>query len=100
MNDIKWSLVHLCQALPCRCKKKKNNTVLFSEGAFTYISVAFHGGGEGESRSRDHSEYSLPVSTEIAKLSKSTQTVQDEIFSLESYNDQTSKEQTERSFDL
>ena len=33
-------------------------------------------------------------------LSKSTQTVQDEIFSLESYNFQTSKEQTERSFDL
>ena len=42
----------------------------------------------------------LPESTEIAKLSNSTQTVQDEIFSLKSYNNQTSNEQTERSFDL
>ena len=42
----------------------------------------------------------LPESTEIAKLSNSTQTVQDEIFSLKSYNYQTSNEQTERSFDL
>lgn len=42
----------------------------------------------------------LPESTEIAKLSKSTQTAQDEIFSLKSHNYQTSKEQTERSFDL
>ena len=42
----------------------------------------------------------LPESTEIVKLSNSTQTVQDEIFSLKSYNYQTSNEQTERSFDL
>ena len=99
MNDINGRLFFFVKLY--RVGVKKKTVPYFSRKApFTYITMAFHGGGEGESRSRDRSEYSLPESTEITKLSKSTQTVQDEIFSLESYNYQTSKEQTERSFDL